>query len=467
MFNSRNWFNLMLIASIAGIVTVTLSPFNFFLPDSLSLSGVIQKFHYSSNIKDYVRNILLFIPLGISLAGILETYKHKFWQIVLSGLICGLVLSSMIELSQVALNSRVSSISDIVCNSLGSMLGTSLYIARQDFNNLFKASVKNNFTQVNSRFLLIILISYCLTLFLGARLLKNDLNLSNWNENYYLAIGSEVDGLATWNGFLTNLEICDRALTPEEVSNAWYQGQLSCDSSSNSVAAYTFNHLKTSYQDEKGQSPELIWRNNTFPPKDQREPINSQQNILFKYPHSLISQTAARNINQKIKQSGEFSLSLKAATNHLKQVGPARIISLAGGLESRNLQVGQTGRDLVLFLRTAITGSHASQPSFLIPNFFANYKLHHLLITYNKDEITFYVDQVKNKYTFKFQLATSVRLYLPWTSPYPGWRIDVTQANLYQSNLIFFGFAFFPVTILIRIFLGQLLNRNYPSNLSD
>lgn len=467
MISNRNWFSLLLIVSIVVILVATLSPFNFVIPETISLSGVIEEFHHGTNIKDYVRNIFLFIPLGISLGGVLGTYKHQFWLVVLAGFIYGIAFSSIIELSQIALVIRVSSISDIVCNGLGCFLGTAIYTTRQEFICLFRAIVTTKSTknsQVNSPFLLAILIGYCLTLLLGSKLLKNNLNFSNWNDNYYLAIGSEVIGSAFWNGYLTNLEIYDQAFSSKEVANTWHHSQSNsqpdCDNSPGLIAAYSFNYQQENYLDNCGQSLNLTWQNNSFPAIDLREPINSQQSVLFKYHHSLISQAATKNINQRIKQSGEFSLSFSAATNRLKQVGPSRIISLAGGLGSRNLLIGQTGQDLVLFLRTPISGSHASQPSFLIPNLFSDYKLHHLLITYSKDEITFYVDHAKRKYNFKFQLANSARLYLPWTSKYPGWRVDVTKSNSFESNLIFYSFALVPVAIIIKVFLTQLLIRN-------
>lgn len=461
MTNDRNWFCLLLIASLIGILTATLSPFNFVIPETLDFSTVIQKFHHGTNIKDYVRNIFLFIPLGISLGGILGTYKHQPWLIILlAGLLSGIVLSSSIELSQITLNTRVSSISDIVCNSLGGTLGTTIYTTRQEFTRLARAITDNKYSQVNQQFLLTLLIGYCLTFLLGARLLKHNLNLSNWNDNYYLAIGSEVTGRVTWNGYLANLEIYDRALNSEEITKTWNHSQLDCNNSSGLITAYNFDHHQEYYEDNCGQSPNLTWQHNSFPAKDRWKPINSQQSVLFKHRHSLISQTATKNINQSIKQSGEFSLSLAVATNRLKQIGPARIISLADSVGSRNLLIGQTGKNLVLFLRTPITGHHASQPSFLIPNLFADYKLHHLLIIYKQDKITFYLDQLQNQYTFKFQLANSARLYLPWTSKYPGWRIDVTKPNLFENNLIFYSCAFLPVAIMIRILLAQLLIRN-------
>ena len=79
--NHRLWKYVWLIASVCAIVIVTVSPAQFVVPDYISPQVIFERFSRVSSVKDYWRNILLFIPLGWSLGWTLRGHKLPYWLI--------------------------------------------------------------------------------------------------------------------------------------------------------------------------------------------------------------------------------------------------------------------------------------------------------------------------------------------------------------------------------------------------
>jgi VanZ family protein len=460
------YFYFLLIASLSGIYFATIFPGNFIIPNLLSWQYISEQFYHATNIKDYIRNILLFLPLGISLSGTIAPKKYQEWQIIIINLLLSAILSSNIELIQILLPGRTSSVSDIVCNSIGGILGASLYCWRRDLLTLLQAIVTQNYQEINLKILTVVMISYYSTIALGMGILINNINLSNWNNYYRLAIGSEVTGNVPWNGYLTSLYICDRSLNQQEVIQAFTHTHTFFSQLPSLITSYIFLTKQKFYQGQSLQLPDLFWltkddwfKTNMKPKANNLQKstidyqIHHQKNVLFNRKNNLISSTAMINLNQKIKQSQEFTLSLIAATNKYQQVGPARIISLAQNISNRNLMVGQEDKNLTFRLRTPTTGETASQPEFIIPNVFTDQNLHQILITFAQRKLTFYIDQPEHQYTYEFQPSTSFGLYLPWTIKQ--WRINLQNFNFLRSQIKFYGMVSLPIII---IFISMCIN---------
>ena len=81
-------------------------------------------------------NVLLFVPLGFGLAGLVRNHRlHRFHRleekICEICVICGslLLLSLVLETAQLFLPARAPSVADVVANGLGALLGVCLYRA--------------------------------------------------------------------------------------------------------------------------------------------------------------------------------------------------------------------------------------------------------------------------------------------------------------------------------------------------
>ncbi|MEY2832628.1 MAG: hypothetical protein RLZZ574_1886, partial [Cyanobacteriota bacterium] len=131
------WGSFLFIASLAAIVIATISPFNFQIPTGFSGQFIFQKFEFGGSVKDYWQNILLFIPLGVSWA-MMSARKQLSTPVILA-VACSISIltSSTVEIIQLFLSSRVSNISDIICNSLGGTIGAILYFWRSNITQLF------------------------------------------------------------------------------------------------------------------------------------------------------------------------------------------------------------------------------------------------------------------------------------------------------------------------------------------
>lgn len=475
MIKHRTWIYLLLIITLSSIFFVTIFPFNFIISESLSWQSIIKQFYWATNIKDYIRNILLFIPLGIGLAGTIPIKNFNYYQIIIITLFISAILSTNIELIQIFLPSRFSSVSDIICNSSGGALGSILYCWRSNIIHFIYAIIKGNTSQLNLKVLIIIIASYCLVITLSIWLLIININLSNWDDDYYLAIGSEVTGKVAWKGYITSLYICDRSLDSQEVTQAFDHTHTFFSQIPSLVTSFVFLDDQKKYIDSSQQLPDLVWQNELTVPQanykltsltknsDIDDQIHRHKTILFKLRKSLKTEFPAFSLNKKLKQSNEFSLSLIAASNRSKQVGPARIISLAENVSERNLMIGQERRNLTFRLRTPTTGDTAAQPELIIPNVFKDQNLHQILITFAQGKLTFYIDQPSHQYTYEFKPATSFMWYFPGTIK--GWRVNLQDFNLLESQLTFYGIILLPLAILIRTSILLLINLNSPSQL--
>ena len=194
MIGYRRWGLLLLLASLSCICAATISPFNFVLPEGFSWQFIIEEFNFVSSVKDYLQNILLFIPLGISLGIILIPTQQKIGMILCIIFFTSALLSTSVELTQFLLPSRVSNLTDIIYNSLGGILGGVLYYWRTHIIHFFSGVLTANLHKLSLKSLLVAIVSYCTLIVFGIWVLSISVNLTNWDEDYYLAIGNEVTG---------------------------------------------------------------------------------------------------------------------------------------------------------------------------------------------------------------------------------------------------------------------------------
>jgi glycopeptide antibiotics resistance protein len=81
-----------------------------------------------SLIQDVMINIIMFIPFGFFCAGLLgKTHRLKISTLYVITAFLGFVVSLTIEMLQVYLPTRDSSLTDVICNVLGAIMGLVLY----------------------------------------------------------------------------------------------------------------------------------------------------------------------------------------------------------------------------------------------------------------------------------------------------------------------------------------------------
>jgi VanZ family protein len=106
------WSSPALVASLLVIAVATLSPGHWTATD-VPASG------HDRWLTDVLLNIVLFTPLGAALGGRNRTAT--------GAILIGTLLSSVVEVIQLALPGRVAGVSDILSNALGTLVGWGLY----------------------------------------------------------------------------------------------------------------------------------------------------------------------------------------------------------------------------------------------------------------------------------------------------------------------------------------------------
>ena len=449
----RRWSYLLLIASLSVICIATIYPFRFVIPESFSIRSILEAFKYSSSVKDYTQNILLFIPLGISIGAIARHQKIGNWSILISCLI-GATVSTTVELTQLLLPIRVSNLTDIICNSLGALVGAILYCWRKNIID-FAIGVIIDRRRLSLKSLMVAIFSYCTLVAVAIWVLLINANLSNWDEDFYLAIGNEITGDRPWNGYLNSLYISDRSLERSQLATALNNPDRFFSRSDDVIVG-----LNTSdYPLQNNEHLDLYWYDLSTSDPISSDGIAEGSGILLNKQHWLKTARSVSFINRRLKDSSEFSLFLDLATNDLTLSGPARIITLSDNIYVQNLLIGQAGQDLIFRLRTPITGNDPTQPEFILPNFFNDCSDRQILITFAERRLTFYINRVE-EYFFVFNPSVSFYSYLPWNIS--NWKINLKELNTVKYHELFYTILIAPLIVLfgklIYLFFGLIYN---------
>jgi glycopeptide antibiotics resistance protein len=438
----------------------TIYPFQFVVPEGFSLEFIIRKFKFGSAVKDYLQNILLFIPFGISLAAIYER-KQRSTLVILIICLISAVVSTAVEVTQFCLPVRISNLTDIIYNSLGGTLGGVFYCCRSNINKFALGIVKAEPEQLSLKSLIIAIAGYCSLVILSVGVLLINVNLSNWDEDFYLAIGNEVTGDRPWNGYIYNLYISDRSLETSQIKQAFEQTD-SVFPDSSLVTALNFSQVKNYYPDLSQQIPNLLWQSSSFLRSDRG---SKSSGILLNSEQWLKTAEPARYLTKRLKNTGEFSLFITISTNEFNQTGPARIISLSKGVYNHNLIIGQEKTDLSFRLRTPITGSSATQPEFIIPKVFNSNTVHQVIITFADNRLNFYLDKSDRVYSFEFTPSICFVAYFPWQKQ--NWIINLSDFNINKYQRYFYRIVIVPLAILIFALVYYLAVKQSAAKSSD
>ena len=460
IFGHKNWGYLLLVASLFCIFIATISPFNFVTPEGFSVKFIVEKFNFGSSLKDYWQNILLFIPLGISLFIITANKYRNIWLILIVCCLFSVVISTVVELTQLFIPTRVSNLTDIICNTIGGGVGGTLYLWHKNIIQFMAGILTGDRHKLSLKSLLTAIAIYCFIIILGIGILLNSINLSNWDDDYYLAIGNEVTGDRPWHGYINSLYICDLALNHSEVIQA-YKNNNFLPQLSSLITSFAFTDLQEYYQDKSQHIPDLrlskslqaeIKKDKNKDIRDDR--VDRYLGILLNKNQWLKTRDSAVFLNKRLKRTNEFSFFLTVASRDLQQTGPARIISIANGIIAQNIIIGQSEKNLSLRLRTPTTGSSANQPQFLVPNVFDSYGFHQILVTFARKKLSVYIDYPENLYSFKFDVYNSSLSYLPWSKL--GWIVDLAEFNNFKYKLFFCIIVFSPLVILIYYLIPKI-----------
>ncbi|AFZ23184.1 putative integral membrane protein [Cylindrospermum stagnale PCC 7417] len=383
---------IVVIISILLVLIATLYPFNFSFPESLSLQAIIASFDNASSFNDLVNNILLFMPFGFSFTAFLQRIRMKLKIKLLIVIFVSTGISSIVEILQVFLPSRLPTPADIVNNTIGGIVGIICFYIWSSQSFLYILTcIENTRTSSSIQKITLLFIGYIFLSFLISINWQTATNLNNWSLKYPLLLGNEQTGDRPWQGYILEVNIADRAISKNEVLKLFNTRNYLDNNRSSLIASYQLTG-KEKFQDRTGTLTELLPQG-TFPK------IEDVKGVALSSKHWLKTADSATSLNRRIRETSQFTISTIVATTNTAQTGPARIISLSGNLLRRNFTLGQQETNLELRLRTPITGENAADFKFTIPDIFTDTDQHHIVITYFKATLQVYVDKLENYYS--------------------------------------------------------------------
>jgi glycopeptide antibiotics resistance protein len=384
----------LVATSILVVLLATLYPFNFSFPDSFSLQELLNSFSNTSSLQDTVNNILLFIPLGFFCSSLLQRYRAKLGLEILIVILTSASLSAIVECLQVFLPGRRPTPDDIINNTIGGFVGWLCFnwLLSRSFANIL-ARIENNTSRWVNQRIAVFCLGYILLSSLNLLYWQSTTYLSNWNFNYPLIIGNEATGDRPWQGYISKVDITDKAISAIEAAQIFTDKDYFNNFGDSLLAAYKLDtSSKSYYRDKSGNLPKLLWRG---------QPADTQENkgALLSSSNWLETTDAVQKLNKRISNTSEFTISTTVATSDTNQTGPARIVSISNDTLRRNFTLGQQGTALNLRLRTPITGENGGDIKLNIPNIFTDKRPHHLIITYSRSIIQVYIDNLQNSYS--------------------------------------------------------------------
>ncbi len=208
----QKWSIALVIFTILAIIVCTLFPFAFSLSEIKGLGRIIHNITFITSRKDIVGNLLLFFPLGFGLMGIKSQGKPDT-KILLSLAFCSL-LSVSVEVLQLLLPERSSSVVDVLLNTGGGLIG--IWLFKQWGPPLIIQTDKILKQYLSIRNLSLLFITYTLiTLFFAA----TGITINNWRAKFPLAIGNDPTGSLPWQGKISDVWMSNQALESKDIKS--------------------------------------------------------------------------------------------------------------------------------------------------------------------------------------------------------------------------------------------------------
>lgn len=439
------WNNIVLVSYGLIILIATLAPFRFTFP--LVEIGFNFELFKSDSWGDYVRNIILFLPWGFFLGKLLKSQQIKPLVLISLVLWSSLLLSLIVECLQLYLPERTSTVSDILANTFGGLLGgiTALFVGTQYLAKRKLSARRSKQTLLPFTFISITLVFICLSTWL-----QSYSRLNTWQPNYYLTIGNEVNAVRPWSGTIKYLAFSDRNISAKQVEIILAASPTTICQQANSILSNSwigcYNFVAS--EDNNPQN-----KNNL--PKLNRQGINNKQISGGQVTADswLKSDTPSKIINQKISQSSQFTLVTEVATANTQQENAARIISLSASESLRNLTLAQQQNNLVIRLRNSITGNNGSRPQIAIPHVFSDSKFKKIIVTYDGTKLSTYINRSERRFNLQFTAAATVLwqfLYLPYLPTVTSWTIPANSLGLNLGNFIYACLFLVPLTLIYQ-----------------
>lgn len=420
---SHSWSNRFLTLAVAGILFLTMYPFELSAPKPYrSLPLLLGSGGKGGGLLDIFLNILLFVPFGFALGTKLLRRGKSWGTILICTLAAGALFSYAIELTQLYVPFRDSGWQDVFTNTTGSVIGgvAAFLISRWVFSRLtaMQQAVR---TWATPRRLAAVLLIYFGVWCVASAFLLQKISVRDWRTDSLLVFGNDATGLHPWKGHLLRVEIWDRAI-PDKLA-----AQLT---SSTGPAAADEPIVNLDFGNERpvasGNRPAAA-----------ATPQQAESLVMSASP------TLSDFLVRRVQQSNQFALRVVLAPPQTESSG--RILALSQRSGFLDFYLNQLNDELVFWFRTPVT-VHWHRLSWRIPHAMSTGQIHTALFSYDGATFSSYMDG-KEIESRSLGVQTALASYVRY--------LNENELKGYRD--IFYAIIFFPAGALLGIGIARPL----------
>jgi glycopeptide antibiotics resistance protein len=425
------WSLRVLALALAGIFLLTLYPFHIYphVPPGSRNPFILQGFGKQAGIFDAFLNVLLFVPYGFGLAGLLRSRGCSRLATIAFAFVSGFLLSYSIEFTQLFIPDRDSGWEDTFTNSSGALVGALCFQAA----GMLVLSVAQKIEvglqrSLTARRVLWLLSFYFIVWMVFSVNLQRAATLHNWLADSLLIVGSASDrsDLQAWKGQIRDLEFWDQSLPDDVASRLTTSSSLG--SAPSPIVAFDFSG-----------APPFADRSETIPNLIRMTKSPSASNEALWSGRSWLSTAApASSLVEKIQKSGRFSIHMRFVPAVVNDDLDDRLVFIGHPDGQSQLELRQAATSLALWFRNPV----APDPYDLewsIPGIFVVNQARNILFSFDGSKLWLFVDGRYIYGGFRLGPATALARVVR----------QVKTAELRGYRYVFYAIVFFPAGCLL------------------
>ena len=409
---------MVLLLSLLPILLITLYPYSFRW-ERLAAGWDLLLFGWGeSTALDSLMNIVLFVPLGFGVGQLIRKFKPatSFPLTIVVALSAGFGLSYSIEVLQTCLESRFTSLVDVLANTAGSLIGLICF-----------ESLRTRSLQPTHGFL-----GYLLAVLVIAIPLQRSITFSNWDMGFSLLLGNERSRDRPWNGRIQSLWIAGKASSERQRRHALDVGWPDESILRHLLAWYEFQPgSATCFKDRSLKLPDMVWNG-------EPEAVATALGAFVDSTRSLESHGPAAYLSERLMKTSQFTLCVTFVSHVREQWGPARIVTLSGGTGRRNFTLAQEGKKLVFRLRTPLTGENGTPPELESRGNFSTTAMETHVITYDGQTLSARSNRLPEESSLSLGPGMAALKYF----------FGVTTTSSRWADFVYYAVIFIPMGLL-------------------
>ena len=380
------WSLRILVLALAGIFLLTLYPFRLALHAHPGYASpfLLQGWEKPAGFLESFLNVLLFVPFGFGLSGLIRNKGVSRFQTTLLCLAAGVLLSYGVEFTQFFLPARDSGWEDVMTNSTGSLLGSLVFQAiGLPLLRIFQACERLIEAFATVRTATVVLLFYFVLCFATSAHFQKETTLSGWHPGSFLSVGgfSHSGSTHTWHGRISTLEFWDHALDSDLASNL--TSSIPAPPSPGSIASYDLA-ATNAVRDLRHNLPDLDLEHIRYgdPPSVPG---------VFDGNSWLATPTPVPSLIDSIRKTGRFSIHIQFVPTESNADVDASLVTISRPGETPDLEIRQAAQALAVWLHAPVT-SPQPRLDWSVPLVFAAGRSRNVIISFDGAKLWAYLD---------------------------------------------------------------------------